>query len=60
MEKIKCEGNCLEHHGEHKGIVSPVVVYGQAIKPTKFNYCENAIKEDLRRGFVVEIKPIST
>lgn len=56
MEKIKCEGNCIETHGEHSGEVKPVIVYSHEWKDTKFNYCHNAIEEDRRRGFIVEIQ----
>ena len=54
MGETKCEGNCLQTHGEHKGEVKPVVVYSIEWEETKFNYCENAIYEDIRRGFTVE------
>ena len=48
-----CEGNCLETHGTHKGEVIAVILSGQGWKDTKFNYCQNAIEEDERRGFSV-------
>ncbi len=54
MEQTKCEGNCIETHGEHKGEVSHVVVYSIDWKETKFNYCQNAVDEDTRRGFTVK------
>jgi hypothetical protein len=55
-KELKCEGNCIEDFGEHKGTVKEVIVSGITFKPMTFNYCENAIEEDTRRGFTVEIK----
>lgn len=54
MEKEQCEGNCIETHGEHSGEATGVIISGNGWKPTKFNYCQNAIDEDIRRGFIVE------
>lgn len=51
--ELKCDGSCEEHIGE----VKPVIVWGQSWtkdNPWKFNYCEEAIREDERRGFIVE------
>jgi hypothetical protein len=44
-----CEGSCEEHKGE----VVPVIIEGHGWDGTKFNYCQAAIEEDERRGFVV-------
>ncbi len=48
---MQCEGSCEEHKGE----VVPVLCYapGDRGEPWKFNYCEEAIAEDERRGFTV-------
>lgn len=45
---LKCEGACEEHRGE----VKEVLVQGWGY----FNYCEEAIKEDTRRGFTVVVE----
>ena len=44
-----CEGSCEIHKGE----VIPVIITGHGWDDTKFNYCQEAIEEDERRGFVV-------
>lgn len=44
-----CEGSCDVHKGE----VLPVIIEGHGWDGTKFNYCQAAIEEDERRGFVV-------
>lgn len=47
---MHCEGSCEEHKGE----VVPVLCYAPGDRePWKFNYCEEAIAEDERRGFTV-------
>ena len=47
---IQCEGSCEEHKGE----VAPVLCYAPGDRePWRFNYCEEAIAEDERRGFTV-------
>ena len=47
---MHCEGSCEEHNGE----VVPVLCYAPGDRePWKFNYCEEAIAEDERRGFTV-------
>lgn len=51
--RAACEGNCLETHSEHKGEVVAVIISGNGWQKTKFNYCQNAIEEDERRGFFV-------
>jgi len=53
---VKCEGGeCCENGC--KGEVR--VVHVKHLKPFhdwgEFNYCENAIKEDINRGFIVDI-----
>lgn len=54
--KLKCDGDCLNNKDRiHSGEVLPVIVSGQGITPMRFNYCENAIKEDIERGFKVEL-----
>lgn len=50
MKEKECDGGCSEHVGE----VSRVEVMWQG-KPIRFNYCETAIAEDIRRGFEVAI-----
>ena len=48
----ECEGGCEEH----VGTVNQVTVTGNGFKGGfTFNYCEEAIAEDRRRGFTVEI-----
>ena len=44
-----CEGSCETHKGE----VIPVIIEGHGWDGAKFNYCQEAIREDERRGFVV-------
>ncbi len=56
-EILKCEGDC-HLDGEHILPVVPVEVSGLGWKPTKFNYCQAAIKEDKRRGFTVKTKKV--
>lgn len=51
---IKCEGNCEETHDEHKGEIKRVQVYSKSGKDWgEFWYCENAIKEDIKRGMKI-------
>lgn len=51
---MKCEGEC-SREGTCIGQVKKVLVSGNGFKePFKFNYCETAVKEDEKRGFVVE------
>ena len=52
MNKIKCDGSCEEHVGE---IVTVHVVSPGGHDWGEFNYCEEAIAEDRRRGMTVEI-----
>jgi len=54
-EKTKCEGNCIKTHGTHHVEVFSVKVSGNGCQQMPFNYCKNAIREDVRRGFLVEI-----
>jgi len=52
---MNCEGSCEKHVGE----VIKVLVHGHNIpedKPYPFDYCEEAIAEDKRRGFTVTRK----
>lgn len=46
-----CDGSCEGHSGE----VRPVTVYGGSIPESgwNFNYCDEAVAEDGRRGFRV-------
>jgi hypothetical protein len=55
MENTKCEGSCEEH----KGDVKKVKVYEDDYSGRTwfFDYCQEAIEEDKRRGFTVEILP---
>jgi hypothetical protein len=49
---MKCEGSCEQHHGE---VVSVRVIDKDTGQDWGlFNYCEEAIQEDLRRGFEVK------
>lgn len=50
-----CQGNCIATHKEHKGLVQQVRVHGFGSESINFNYCQNAIEEDGRRGFSIEI-----
>ncbi len=53
---MNCEGDCIHTHGEHAGEVVPVIVKGYGMPwDIHFNYCANAIAEDLYRGFTVDI-----
>ncbi len=47
---MQCEGSCEEHKGE---VVSVLCYAPGDREPWKFNYCEEAIAEDERRGFTV-------
>lgn len=52
---MKCDGECSKD-GTCKGAVKPVKVSGNGFKgPFTFNYCNTAIKEDMRRGFTVTV-----
>jgi len=47
---LACEGSCEEHRGN----VRPVECWGPGDSdPWRFNYCDEAIAEDTRRGFRV-------
>ena len=55
---LRCDGSCDEHRGD----VRPVECWAPGdSEPWRFNYCDEAIAEDTRRGFrVVEAnKPLS-
>lgn len=52
--KLICEGNCIETHGEHRGEVKQVFIIGWTKEPCIFCYCQNAVEEDERRGFVIK------
>lgn len=56
MDSHKCEGSCIENYGSHKGDVKEVLVSSEQWQPMTFFYCENAIDEDIKRGFTVIIK----
>jgi hypothetical protein len=46
----KCDGSCDQHRGE----VRPVECwYPGDTEPWRFNYCDEAVAEDTRRGFRV-------
>ena len=49
-EKKICEGACKIHRGD----ISYVIIYGHGWDGLKFNYCQEAIQEDKRRGFNVK------
>jgi hypothetical protein len=49
----KCDGNCMETHGAHVGVVQRVLVMRAGFPEMRFSYCENAIQEDERRGYFV-------
>ena len=51
-EEMKCEGSCEEHVGK---VVTVHVVSERGFDWGEFNYCEEAIAEDERRGMTVEI-----
>lgn len=51
-KELECCGSCDEHVGE---VVSVKVYDNSYISPWEFNYCEEAIKEDRRRGLMVII-----
>lgn len=44
----KCQGGCEHHIGD---IETVTVIWNN--KPLQFDYCQEAIKEDCRRGFTV-------
>ena len=50
-KNMQCEGNCIKKHGRHSGDIKHVTVSGWG----KFFYCDNAIKDDISMGLVVEI-----
>lgn len=53
---MKCQGECSKEN-LCEGEVKEVFVSGNGFhKPFNFTYCEVAIKEDERRGFLVEEK----
>jgi len=49
-----CEGNCVETHGSHRGKVKEVIISGNNWQKMTFFYCQNAIEEDIKRGFNVD------
>lgn len=53
MSDQKCEGSCEPHDGD----VRPVKVFGGTMPAEGFAffYCEQAIREDVSRGFRVEV-----
>ena len=52
---MNCDGGCeLVTNGRHKGKVVPVRVTGTPSDPWEFNYCQQAIEEDISRGLTVE------
>lgn len=50
--KTYCEGSCSGHYGE----VCPVRITknGSVFNGMEFNYCEEAVREDISRGFDVQ------
>lgn len=53
LTPLQCEGSCEKHRGD----VRPVECWGPYDRePWRFNYCDEAIAEDTRRGFRVNIK----
>ena len=50
LEKHKCDGSCETHEGD----AIRVRVFG-SVAPMEFWYCNEAIREDTRRGLLVEI-----
>jgi len=50
MEELECEGGCQEHKGE---VITFHVVSPGGFDWGYFDYCENAITEDLKRQFIV-------
>jgi len=53
----ECDGNCDERNDGHKGEVIAVRVHGRFIPEPglDFQYCQAAIEEDCKNGFLVEI-----
>ena len=51
---MECEGNCEKHDGP----VRCVRVYNNSKDWGIFNYCNEAINEDIRRGFNVDVMPL--
>lgn len=51
MREIKCEGSCEEH----KGDVKRVHVWYGSKDWGEFDYCDQAIEEDERRGMQIEL-----
>ena len=50
---MQCQGECKKE-GACAGKVKKVFVSGQGwVTPFEFHYCETAIDEDIRRGFLV-------
>jgi hypothetical protein len=55
---LKCDGECSKIEGDDgcRGDVKKVHVSGNGFKkPFEFNYCQEAIDEDLNRGFSVDV-----
>jgi hypothetical protein len=55
----QCEGACDKRfHEGHRGSVKKVTVagiYRPFNTPTEYNYCDQAIEDDRKSGFTVEI-----
>jgi hypothetical protein len=50
LTPLRCDGSCDEHRGD----VRPVECWVPGDSdPWRFNYCDEAIAEDTRRGFRV-------
>jgi hypothetical protein len=49
-----CQGACLHTHNGHKGEIKQVQIWYDVKDCGLFWYCENAIEENIKRGFVVE------
>lgn len=52
MNELQCDGKCEEH----KGTIKKVKVIDENNPRTwEFNYCDIAIEDDEKAGFIVEI-----
>jgi hypothetical protein len=58
-KKLLCEGACSNYVNGCHGIVKRVRVKDKMLSPSHdwglFNYCDEAIDEDIRRGLTVTI-----
>jgi hypothetical protein len=52
---MTCEGSCEEHVGDVVDVWVTSINFNNGL-PWHFTYCQEAIAEDRRRGFTVDLK----